>query len=201
MALSALPVPDPQVRAVTDADTDEMERLFTLAAAELADRKGAWLWERADSPFSGPVEAARAATAPAGSSSHGAHQGDEGSHWFTTVGLIDNVIVGFLLAEQITMHRDGDLGVVRGLYVEPDGRGIGVADALILDALERFKAAGCVGVDSWALPGERETKNFYEAHGFTARTITVHHSFIEPKHLSKTAVLGKSESAQTLDAT
>ncbi len=181
MTLSALPVPDPTVRTVTAADADELIRLFQLAASELADTKGAWLWERADSPFANPADAAQELV----NSGNGTRQ------WLATLGLIDGVTVGFLVAEQVTLHRDGHLGVVRGLYVEPEARGIGVADALIADALQFFKDSGCVGVDSWALPGERETKNFYEAHGFTARTITVHHSFVEPKHVSKTQLLGR----------
>jgi hypothetical protein len=59
----------------------------------------------------------------------------------------------------------------------------------VAEAIDRFRVLGCVGVDSWSLPGERETKNFYEAHGFTARSINVHHSFLEPKHVSRTETL------------
>ncbi len=178
VGLAGLPVPDPVVRAATPADAAELVRLFCLSATELADRKGAWLWERADSPFADPTVAAEAVTS---------------EPWVTAVGMIDDVIVGFLVAQQSTMHRDGEIGMVRGLYVETGARGVGVADALIGYAIDRFKEAGCVGVDSWALPGERETKNFYEAHGFTARTITVHHSFIEPKHASRTVGLGSAD--------
>ena len=32
----------------------------------------------------------------------------------------------------------------------------------------------CEGVDSIALPGNRQTKNFFETHGLVARAITVH---------------------------
>ena len=171
MGLAALPVPDPAVRDAAAGDAADLERLFSLAREELADRKGAWLWERSDSPFSDLQDAVRSVlNAP----------------WITVVGSIDNVIVGYLIAEQKQMHADGDIGVVRGLYVEEGARDVGVGDALIMHALDRFKDAGCVGVDSWALPGERDTKNFYEAHGFSARTIVVHHSFIEPKHVSRT---------------
>jgi hypothetical protein len=33
---------------------------------------------------------------------------------------------------------------------------------------------GCVGVDALALPGSRETKNFFESFGLVARAIVVH---------------------------
>ena len=36
------------------------------------------------------------------------------------------------------------------------------------------KRWGCIGVDSLALPGDRDTKNFFETHGLVARAITVH---------------------------
>ena len=35
---------------------------------------------------------------------------------------------------------------------------------------------GCVGVDSFALPGHRAAKNFFEESGFTARAIVMHHA-------------------------
>jgi hypothetical protein len=34
--------------------------------------------------------------------------------------------------------------------------------------------AGCFGVDSLALPGDRHTKNFFESFGLVARAIVVH---------------------------
>jgi len=33
---------------------------------------------------------------------------------------------------------------------------------------------GCVGIDAGALPGHRDTKNFFERTGFTARSLTMH---------------------------
>ncbi len=39
------------------------------------------------------------------------------------------------------------------------------------------KAAGCLGVDAVALPGDRNTKNFFESFGLKARLLVVHHRF------------------------
>jgi hypothetical protein len=36
------------------------------------------------------------------------------------------------------------------------------------------RECGCFGVDSLALPGNRETKNFFESFGLVARAIVVH---------------------------
>jgi hypothetical protein len=38
------------------------------------------------------------------------------------------------------------------------------------------RAAGCFGIDSLALPGDRSTKNFFESFGLVARAIVVHRS-------------------------
>jgi hypothetical protein len=35
-------------------------------------------------------------------------------------------------------------------------------------------AAGAVGIEATALPGDRATKNFFETHGLVARALTVH---------------------------
>ena len=43
-------------------------------------------------------------------------------------------------------------------------------DAVLAWARER----GCIGIDSLALPGNRDTKNFFETFGFTARLLVVH---------------------------
>ncbi len=175
MGLSSLPVPDPVVRAATIADRPELDRLLRAARAELDGRKGAWLWERANARW------------PSIETALDDMLGDGlGDPWIVGIGTIDDVAVGFCVGVVDNLHRDGRLGVVHGLYVEPDGRSISVGDFLIEWIIESFRTANCIGVDAWALPGERDTKNFYEAHAFSARLITVHHSFIGPTHVSRT---------------
>ena len=43
-------------------------------------------------------------------------------------------------------------------------------DAMVVWCRER----GCIGIDGLALPGNRETKNFFETFGLVARAIVVH---------------------------
>jgi GNAT superfamily N-acetyltransferase len=174
VGLARLPVPDPIVRRATQADVSELGRLLQVARAELEGRKGAWLWERANARWASVDDAVVALVQ---------------DPWIALVGTIDDVIVGVAIGVIDTLHRDGTVGVVHGLFVESEARSVSVGDELIAGLVEMFRSAGCVGVDAWALPGERDTKNFYEAHGFSARLITVHHSLIGPTHVSRTELL------------
>jgi len=97
------------------------------------------------------------------------------------VGVIDldgpdpvEVPVGYAVA-RIEHLRDGSrLAVVDELYVEPAARGVAVGEALMDALLEWAEHRGCFGIDAVALPGNRETKNFFERFGLTARAIVVH---------------------------
>ena len=51
---------------------------------------------------------------------------------------------------------------------------MGVGEALVADLVEVATARGCLGIDAPALPGHRQTKNFFEGQGFTARLLTMH---------------------------
>ncbi len=91
------------------------------------------------------------------------------------VGSIDDVPVGYAIA-RLERGPDGDrpLCVVSDLYVLPDAREVGVGEALMDDIVAWARANRCVGVDAAVLPGDRETKNFFETFGLTARAIIVH---------------------------
>jgi GNAT superfamily N-acetyltransferase len=66
------------------------------------------------------------------------------------------------------------LAAVSDLFVDPEARGVGVGEALMDDLVAWARARGCIGVDAMVLPGNRETKNFFETFGLTARAIVVH---------------------------
>ena len=93
------------------------------------------------------------------------------------VGEVDGVAVGYGTARTEALDDGSRLGIVDELYVEPGARGVGVGEAMVGELLEWCRAEGCVGVDAYALPGMRETKNFFETFGFTARLLVVHHRF------------------------
>jgi GNAT superfamily N-acetyltransferase len=61
------------------------------------------------------------------------------------------------------------------VFVEEGARGVGLGEAILEDLVAWFADRGCVGVDAPALPGHRQAKNFFEAHGFVARLLVMHH--------------------------
>lgn len=89
------------------------------------------------------------------------------------VGTIEESVVGVAVGH-VDEVDETTLGVVDGCYVEPDARGVGVGRALLDAMVGWFEASSCGGVDATALPGDRHTKNFFEASGFKARLLTLH---------------------------
>jgi GNAT superfamily N-acetyltransferase len=83
-------------------------------------------------------------------------------------------VVGYAVVRAEAL-RDGELlAVLDELYVEPHARSVGVGEALMDRALAWATERGCLGIDAWALPGNRATKNFFESFGLVARAILVH---------------------------
>ena len=60
-------------------------------------------------------------------------------------------------------------------------RAASVSARPLVGAIVEFCAErGCVGVDALALPGHRAAKNFFETHGFTARSLVMHRTLVHP---------------------
>ena len=94
------------------------------------------------------------------------------------LGEIDDVPLGVLWARSESMLRRADgerVGVVRLIYTEPEARGVGVAEAMIAEALRRLRQSGHRRFDARVSPEYRAAKNFFEANGFAARLIVMHH--------------------------
>jgi GNAT superfamily N-acetyltransferase len=92
------------------------------------------------------------------------------------LGGLENVELGYLIAAIVALPSGAMLGVIEGVYVEPDARGCGIGELMTSVAIDWFRSYGCVGVEATALPGERATKNFFEEHGLKARLLTVYRS-------------------------
>jgi GNAT superfamily N-acetyltransferase len=86
------------------------------------------------------------------------------------VGLIDAALLGYACVETVE-HRQA---VLRALYVDPEAREVGLGESLMDAVLAWCRKHDCVGVDAVALPGDRETKNFFETNSLVARAIIVH---------------------------
>jgi len=85
------------------------------------------------------------------------------------VGEIAGTVVGFLAAS-----RSGTTGTVDAVYVDAQCRAVGVGAAMLDAAVAWMRAMRCDAVDATALPGARQTKNFFEEAGLTARLLVVH---------------------------
>jgi GNAT superfamily N-acetyltransferase len=100
------------------------------------------------------------------------------------VGVINEVIIGFASVAAETLGDGGELAVLGGLYVEPDGREVGVGEAMMDLVLAWCEERGSGGIDAVALPGDRATKNFFERYGLTARAIVVHRALGRAERLA-----------------
>jgi GNAT superfamily N-acetyltransferase len=151
------------VESVRAATPDDLATVVGLAADFVAEQRrarGGPMWEASDGGALRGADTLRAAI-------------DDPTK-LVLVGRIDEVVVGMLLATLEALDDGSLLAVIRGLYVEPQGRQVGVGSALLDAAVAWATAKGCRGIDATVLPGNREGKNFFEMHGMVARAIQVH---------------------------
>ncbi len=59
------------------------------------------------------------------------------------------------------------------MHVTPEARELGFGDELLAAAIGWLRERDAVAVESWALPGDRDTKNLFERAGVTARKLIV----------------------------
>jgi GNAT superfamily N-acetyltransferase len=64
--------------------------------------------------------------------------------------------------------------VLSEIYVDPAARGLGVGERMMDLVLSWCADHHCQGIDSLALPGMRDSKNFFERFGLKARLLVVH---------------------------
>ena len=165
---------DEGARPAVEADLDDLVTLAHRAVDEQGQLRGGALWARREAR---PVPAERSLVEALGDDER-----------LVVVGTIDDVAVGYGVVA-VEPLRDGErLSVVEDLYVEPDGRGVGVGEAVMDLLVGHAEATDCVGIDALALPGDRHTKNFFETFHLTARAIVVHRS-LRPTAPAERAVI------------
>ncbi len=152
-------MPGEAARLATVDDVDSIDRISGDVAAETAEKRGGPLFLRRES---GGAAGARA-LALLGS--------DAG---FGVIGSYDDVPFGYSLVEIETLDDGGRLARIDDLAVLSEARASGIGEAMMNLVLDEARARGCFGVDSRALPGDRETKNFFESFGLKARMLVVH---------------------------
>lgn len=147
-------------RVATPADLPTVVQLTRALRAELEPQRGGALWATREARPEPDESTLRALL--------------DAPDACVLVGTIDGVVIGYATVE-IEGLRDGTrLGVIRDLFVEDGARGVGVGEALADEILSFCAAAGCVGIDAYALPGARAAKNFFERSGYTARALIMH---------------------------
>ena len=153
------------VEACRPAGSEDVPRLAELAEAavtELAAGRGGLVWARP-----------RAPPAP---SRPGFERALADRAQKVVVGTIDDVVMGYGVAQVEVLEDGGRLGVVQDLYAEAGCREVGLGELMMESLVGWCTDEGCFGVDSLALPGDRHTKNFFESFGLVARAIIVHRS-------------------------
>ena len=148
-------------RLAAEADVPRLAELCRMAIEELGAR------ERG-----GAVFVAREARAEPVDASLRAMVDDPAS--IVVAGTFDGVVLGYATGRTEDLRDGRVLGVIDDVFVEPEARAVGVGEAMMDILLGWFQDRRCIGVDSTALPGARETKNFFEESGFTARLLVMH---------------------------
>ena len=151
--------------AASPAHHGDIDVLVALSAAFRAEQRvarGGVLWDGREAPDPGRefLEAAIATT-------------DQ----ICVVGTIDDVVLSFGIVGLETTRNETTIGRIELLYVDPEARTVGVGEEVIGEIVRWCHDNGCVGIDAYALPGERLTKNFFESNGFVARLLTMRHRF------------------------
>jgi GNAT superfamily N-acetyltransferase len=152
------------VESSRPATADDVPRIVELARvmrAELTAMRGGELWAEREA-WPEPLDDAYRALV-------------DRDDALMVVGTIDDTPLGFGAVVLELLRSGRTLGVITDLFVEEGARSVGVGEAMA-DALVAYcTTRDCIGIDARALPGHRATKNFFEAHGFTARALVMHH--------------------------
>lgn len=96
----------------------------------------------------------------------------------TLIGTVDGYPFGFLVArvERLPAQADGErVGSIRLIFVDHEAREVAVGEAMREMAMSLLRERGITKFDAHVLPGHRLAKNFFEAGGFAARSIVMHH--------------------------
>ena len=149
------------IRPLSEADLEGpagLEALRSSISGELANERGGplFLADRADRSTASLIEG----------SAQGSSRCD--------IVLADGALVGWAYTTIRHLVNGSSVATIEEIAVDAQARAIGAGEALLDATLAWCRAQGCDGVDSFALPGARETKNFFETFGLKARLLTVH---------------------------
>lgn len=147
-------------RPASGRDLEVLTVLAAAARAELPERRGGDVAVRLDPQRNDP--GARIASA----------LDDDAT--VLLVGTIDDTVVGYGLMTLGPVSDGSTQANIEEIFVDPGARSVGVGESILAALLTEAAGRGAVAIQSVALPGDRSTKNFFEAHGMVARVIIVH---------------------------
>jgi len=152
-----------EVRVATEDDLPELVRLAELARAELGEERGGPMWQllhgRPD-----PLPATLVADLTEAASDAG----------IVLIGLYAGAPAAYAAAHRELLGDGTSIAVVSDVYVEPGFRAVNLGGALMEELIAWARAHDCRGIDALVLPGMRNSKNYFERFGLTARAILVH---------------------------
>ncbi|MDG2111408.1 MAG: GNAT family N-acetyltransferase [Actinomycetota bacterium] len=149
-------------RTAQVADLDTIAQLAGEAVDEQRDARGGPMWSRRETQ-----------PPPYRMSLEGAFYDPDQEIW---VGTIDETIVGYAVCRLEVLRTGELLAVVTDLFVVEGAREVAIGETMMDAIVSWCEERECVGIDSLALPGNRQTKNFFETFGFKARLLTMHRS-------------------------
>ncbi len=94
------------------------------------------------------------------------------------LGVFEDIPFGFLVARVenlLAQANEEQVGAIRLIYVDHPAREIAIGEVMRDKAMEILRGRGIARFDAHVLPGHRLAKNFFEAGGFSARSIIMHH--------------------------
>ncbi len=147
-------------RRATSADSGELSRLFSDARDALALERG------------GAIFVGRELQARAEPGFFDDLVGDDDA--LVVVGTLDAIVVGMAVARMDHLRTSEPIVRFDLLWVEPEAREVGVGEAIINFLASWAADRGAIGMDAFALPGNREAKNLFERTGFVARLLVMH---------------------------
>lgn len=154
---------DVTARAATIDDTPDLIRLYCLLEEEMIPLEGSWpLAAGLPEPI---ADAFTGALATPGTT--------------VLIGTIDRAPLGFLIGTREPLVPQGGgalVGSIRYIFTEQAAREVGVAEAMVTAYLGKERAAGIRLFDAHVTPGHRSAKSFFEAKGFSTRSIVMHHA-------------------------
>jgi GNAT superfamily N-acetyltransferase len=158
------------VRPANESDLGAIERLLNDVHTELAPMRGGAIWLRSEARPAPPTETLRRDCTDS--------LGDDTAVHAAVAG-VDQTVLAYAISRLRVLHDGSLVAHVEELVVDPAARSVGLGVSLLDDAAAWAGSVGAVGLESIALPGQRETKNFFEAAGMKARMLTVYRSLID----------------------